>query len=90
MAIVHVKAEDLTPELVDLLTGGSAVGILGWLVMALINGWLVPKSVVALKEEQVQRAQRDSDFWRDIALKGTDIAEQMVKAKLAEVEGKKP
>jgi hypothetical protein len=80
----------LTPEFVDLLTGGSAVGILGWLVLALINGWLVTKSVVQLKDEQIARAQRDADFWRDIALKGTDIAEQMVKAKLAEVEGKKP
>lgn len=80
----------MTPELVDLLTGGSAVGILAWLVLALINGWLVPKSVVAIKDEAVQRAQKDADFWRDIALKGTDIAEQMVKARLAEVEGKKP
>lgn len=80
----------MSPEFVDLLTGGSAVGVLAWLVLALINGWLVPKSVVALKDEAINRAQRDSDFWRDIALKGTDIAEQMVKAKLAEVEGKKP
>lgn len=80
----------MTPETVDILTGGSAVAILGWLVLALINGWLIPKSVVAAKEEQVQRAQKDADFWRDIALKGTDIAEQMVKARLAEIEARKP
>lgn len=85
-----MKAEDLTPEFVDLLTGGSAVGVLGWLVLALINGWLVPKSVVSIKDDQIRQAQRDSEFWRDIALKGTDIAEQMIKARLAEVEGKKP
>jgi hypothetical protein len=35
------------------------------------------------------RAEKDADFWRDIALKGTDIAEQMVKARLAEIESKR-
>lgn len=80
----------MTPETIDLLTGGSAVAVLGWLVLALINGWLVPKSVVSIKDEQLQRAQKDADFWRDIALKGTDIAEQILANKVAEVQGKKP
>ena len=80
----------MSPEFIDLLTGGSAVGVLGWLVLALINGWLVPKATVEIKDEQIRQAQRDSEFWRDIALKGTDIADQMIKAKLAEVQGKKP
>lgn len=80
----------MSPEFVDLLTGGSAVGILAWLVLALINGWLVPKSTMLIKEEQVRQAQRDAEFWRDIALKGTDIAEQMVAARLAELDRKKP
>lgn len=80
----------MTPETIDLLTGGSAVAVLGWLVLALVNGWLVTKSVVTIKDEQIARAEKDAEFWRDIALKGTDIAEQILADKMAQVQGKKP
>lgn len=81
-------------EAIDLLTRGGAVAILSWLVLALINGWIVPKSTVearaAVTDARIARAEKDADFWRDIALKGTDIAEQMVKARLADLEARKP
>lgn len=69
------------PGLADILKYISQGGVLGILVIILLGGyrkWWVFGWQYKESEQRTSKAEHERDDWRDIALHGTNIAEQTV------------
>lgn len=65
----------------DLLKYISQGGVLGLLFFILVGGyrqWWVFGWQYKESEERIEKTERERDDWRDIALHGTNLAEQTV------------
>lgn len=69
IAELWAQAEVLTNP--DMLTRGGLVGLLAAIVVGALNEWWVPGKTY-------RRALDESHRWRDLALKGSGIAEKAV------------
>lgn len=69
------------PTITDLLKYVSQAGVLGLLVIILFGGykkWWVFGWIYRESEERTSKAEKERDDWRDLALHGTNLAEQTV------------
>lgn len=84
----------MSKELLDLLTGGSPLAMV---LVAIISGargdWLFKGSHVAIvagkdreiaqKADELAKAEKRGDEWREIALRGTHISEEIVRGRVS-------
>jgi hypothetical protein len=76
-----MSAVDTGVSITDILKYISSVGVVGILVVAMYGGykkWWVFGWNYRESEERTQKAEKERDDWRDLALHGTNLAEQTV------------
>lgn len=65
-----------------LLQAGGASGVLIFILIAILRGWLIPRGVYDERVSDWQRERetlaRDRDDWKEIALTGAQAAERAV------------
>lgn len=65
----------------DILKYVSQVGVLAYLAITLYGGykkWWVFGWIYRESEERITKLEKERDDWRDLALHGTNLAEQTV------------
>ena len=69
-------------DIKTLLQAGGASGVLVFVVIAILRGWLIPRGVyderVADWQREREAIERDRDDWKEIALTGANAVERAV------------
>lgn len=77
--MLHLLLSDLTIQ--DLFKYLSQGGVLGLLIIMVYGGykkWWVFGWIYQQSEDRTSKAEKERDDWRDLALHGTNLAEQTV------------
>jgi hypothetical protein len=65
-------------ELLKLISQGGVLGILIFMVFGGYKQWWVFGWTYREEKERTSKAEKERDDWRDLALHGTNLAEQTV------------
>lgn len=63
--------------LVDLISNGGAVGLLAFFLVAGYKGWIVWGREFTRETERRREVEKERNDWRDLALRGTNLAESL-------------
>jgi hypothetical protein len=65
--------------ILDLIPSAGATGLLVFFIVAVSKGWILFKREVDMLVAQHAAMENERNDWRDLALRGTDLAEELTK-----------
>lgn len=75
--------------ILDLLDSAGSVGLLVFIIVAIFKGWLVRKAEFDREVARRTEVERERNDWRELALRGTDLAEGLASVTTRRVFGDK-
>lgn len=64
-------------SIVDLISNGGAIGLLAFFLVAGFKGWVVWGRELERETERRLEIEKERDDWRELALKGTSLAQSL-------------
>lgn len=64
-------------SIVDIISQGGAVGLLAFFLVAGFKGWIVWGREFNREVERRKEVEHERNDWRDLALRGTNLAESL-------------
>jgi hypothetical protein len=65
--------------ILDLIPSAGATGLLVFFIVAVSKGWIMFKREVDTLLATISALEQERNDWRDLALRGTDLAEELTK-----------
>lgn len=62
-------------KILELLPEAGATGLLVFFIVAVSKGWVIFKREYDLMLHRLRELERERNDWRELALRGTDLAE---------------
>jgi hypothetical protein len=66
-------------ELIEIVTRGGGTAVIVFMFIAAFKGWIVWKRELDREIERRKEIEDERDQWRELALKGTDLADRLEK-----------
>lgn len=76
-------------QLLELVPEAGATGLLVFFIVAVSKGWIVFKREVDSIIAHSKEVERERNDWRELALRGTDLAEGLAQVQQRRVFGDK-
>lgn len=77
-------------SIVDLLSQGGAISILAWFLVAGFKGWIVWGREFEREIARRKEVEQERNDWRDLALRGTNLAESLTEVTEKRLFSKNP